>query len=106
MSAAPKFTPGPWSCGNAERLSSEMAYSKDSTGFQPLGGCGCCGSPWVNGATDEECKANARLIAAAPDLYAAAQAAAAVLARVGSHPDFDVVTAHGALTAALAKVQP
>ena len=111
MSAAPKFTPGPWSCGNAGRLTSEMAYSKDAAGFQPLGGCGCCDSPWVNGATDEECEANARLIAAAPLLYETVQDAIWVLRNLlalTSNADVraQIESKIGEFEAVLAKVQP
>jgi hypothetical protein len=60
-----KHTPGPWKGGE---------YPGDMTidgpdGKRIVGGCGCCNSPW--GVTDDaECTANARLIAAAPDMYA------------------------------------
>ncbi len=58
-----KFTPGPWQVsGNAVKAIAQVAY------------CGASGS-WSNKGTqvigDDEAKANAILIAAAPDLYAA-----------------------------------
>lgn len=42
-------------------------------------GCGCCGSPLVGG----DAEANARLIAAAPDLFAACEAALELLTDQG-----------------------
>lgn len=37
----------------------------------PVAACGCCDSPWITGATEEEAMANAHLIAAAPDMLEA-----------------------------------
>lgn len=68
-----KFTPGPWRVDLYGAKKYGPAYA-----FSPVGGCGCCNSPWVMSLADydseqgkEECDANAALIAAAPDLYEA-----------------------------------
>ena len=75
-----KHTPGPWvvgeSCHTVGRLSVNAATGR------PLEICMC---HWVDGFDDpeDEAPANARLIAAAPDLLAAAQEALACLADLG-----------------------
>ena len=59
-------TPGPW------RLDDPEVGPRDA--FIPIGGCGCCGSPWIESIDpcgDGEELANALLIVAAPDLLAA-----------------------------------
>lgn len=65
------FTPGPW------RVSlSDATDVNGDTSFSPIGGCGCCDSPWANPPEQErraERDANARLISAAPELYEALQ---------------------------------
>lgn len=55
-------TPGPWA------VRCEDGHAGPDDGFQPFGGCGCCNSPWMRGPSYEVKKANAQLIAAAPDL--------------------------------------
>ena len=62
----PRFTPGPWGVS-----ASDADDAGPTVAFQPFNGCGCCNSPWIVGETREERNANARLIAAAPDLYTA-----------------------------------
>jgi len=60
------FTPGPWKV-----LADKIDVGPDS-GFSVIGGCGCCDSPWVMPFEPKgEALANARLIAAAPELYEA-----------------------------------
>lgn len=62
-------TKGPWKARvnpDGGRLSVEGA-----DGTAVVAGCGCCDSPWTDKAHAE---ANARLIAAAPDLLAACKA--------------------------------
>ena len=59
------FTPGPWTYdvndgGDDFRLTG-------SDGETIVGGCGCCGSPWMGGPW----KANANLITAVPELFEA-----------------------------------
>lgn len=57
-------TPGPW----AYKLDEDCRNLSVTTAYAPteiVGGCGCCDSPWVS------CEADARLIAAAPDLLEA-----------------------------------
>lgn len=38
-----KHTKGPW----------RFESFGPPDGFQPFGGCGCCGSPWMNGGSTE-----------------------------------------------------
>lgn len=66
MSENTKHTPGPWGV----HIDGAADAGPDNA-FQPIGGCGCCGSPWANGEGQDERDANVRLIAAAPDLLAA-----------------------------------
>jgi len=102
-----KHTPGPW------------RYTLDTTGDDATNlhvqagektdivwGCGCCGSPSMDG-TIEEAQANARLIAAAPDLLEALrdmQSLASLLAaNCGDRVDCTEDPRWAAATAAIAK---
>jgi hypothetical protein len=58
-------TPGPWT-SEVDDETGDCFKLKADDGTVLIGGCGCCGSPWMNGPYE----ANARLIAAAPDLLA------------------------------------
>lgn len=64
-----QHTPGPW------RVSADGVEVGSADSFKPFGGCGCCGSPWMTADDPEVAKADARLIAAAPELLEALQLA-------------------------------
>lgn len=82
MSAAPKFTPGPWALGFHDAVPADGVERK--------------GVAFVNAG--ETCVAktdglsylsNAHFIAAAPDLYAALEALVAVIEEINGYPDGD-----------------
>lgn len=71
-----KHTPGPWTY----KMDKDCLNLSVTTAYAPteiVGGCGCCDSPWVS------CEADARLIAAAPDLLEALEEAVVLLAIFG-----------------------
>ncbi len=65
-----KFTPGPW------RVSADGIDVGPEDAFAPFDGCGCCGSPWMSA---RDGLADARLIAAAPELYVELRTLAEIL---------------------------
>lgn len=80
-------TPGPW------RIDADGVVAGDPEGFQPFGSCGCCGSPWMSGDSDDQKRADARLIAAAPELLTALQEAYSVIvAEVADGEDTPLAT--------------
>ena len=68
MSAA-QFTPGPWAF-TVESDGGKFELTAGDGTTTVLTGCGCCGSPVLCG---EDHMADARLMAAAPELLAALQ---------------------------------
>lgn len=88
-----KHTPGPWG------IDADGIKAGDyKNGFQPFGGCGCCGSPWMSGE-EERAQADADLICAAPQQHDA-------LLAVRNAPGFEVLdeATKNAVIAALAVV--
>jgi hypothetical protein len=73
---AASFTPGPWKCGPFQNRESEISASLWKSFAVVFGNS----DPDLN----NQGKANARLIAAAPDLLAACQTAKKALAHVAS----------------------
>ena len=70
----PKFTPGPWHFGIGK--AEEIIYNQK--------GWAVANATVLHGRADaEECKANARLIAAAPEMYAALRKAERLAWEVG-----------------------
>lgn len=59
-------TPGPWRVDTGD---GEVVVGPEGA-FEPFGGCGCCGSPWMNGNGPDAHVANARRIARVPELEA------------------------------------
>jgi len=93
-----KHTPGPWeySADWSEYYSAHKHFSLDAGDTNIISGCGCCGSPTISSEAD------ARLIAAAPDLLEACNLALNAL------KDNDWNEADGvfiALRAAIAKAE-
>lgn len=61
-------SPAPW------RVEADCASVGPAGGFEPFGGCGCCGSPWMTAGDRAQALADAHLIVAAPDMLAALKA--------------------------------
>lgn len=120
MADEPKFTPGPWRIDSELKVVNELgALARDIYSSSPdvaEGDTGIClvaigSGDWA----DERREANARLIAAAPELFAVAVKACAILDAFrcdGIQPfedasglvnDFEKEEIHEALTAAIAK---
>lgn len=65
-------TPGPWEYSlELQKDGSGEAFYLESNGSNFMGACSCCNGTHIDG----DAEANARLIAAAPDLLAALQGA-------------------------------
>lgn len=71
-----KHTPAPWG------INADGIHAGDLNGFQPFSGCGCCGSPWMDGKTKDEQLANAMLIVASPELLDALIEAIKVIEKI------------------------
>lgn len=87
----PKFTPGPWFAGAKRVWANE---TEDRLGMELT----------LHGGNNRDNNANARLIAAAPDLYAALQKAALVLSGEAMTKS-ELIKALELAQAALAKAQ-
>ena len=92
----PKHTPGPWTIedDSIEASGAPICVLYDASDFP------CWDGP--AGQLEAECEANARLIAAAPELLAACELAAEVLEQPESGGQ---AHAHAALTVAIAKAK-
>ena len=116
MSAAPKFTPGPWSVedvgANCLRIRGNVEISPDA----PLGSVGHYEAvaaviqrephPHYGGGIDYDTRdANARLIASAPDLYAALEFVRKYAVMRASKGDALPAQLTSAVNAALAKAE-
>jgi len=97
----PAFTPGPWTCSKINALVWRV-YRNDAGQrvHQPIVDCS---APTLLAANEK--KANAHLIAAAPDMYAAIHNQLSVLNKGSLATDEDLRGAYRALIAALEKAE-
>ena len=102
MTTQTKHTPSPWHFETAEDWDGATVY--DSTS-RIVAACDGCDIPGTGGeVSTNEAKANARLIAASPDLLTACESAFALLTDPTAEPgDADAVTAM--LLTAIAKAR-
>jgi hypothetical protein len=93
-----KHTPGPWGYRHNSDYGDFILTSAGD--IQIIGGCGCCESPFLDGDNPE---ADARLIAAAPELLEAVREL--VLIATGDWADEEGLTAIYNANAAIAKAE-
>lgn len=81
-----KHTPGPWMLTESDRFDKEMVITTQHRLDESIG-CICEMDVYFTGQIGIEQEANARLIAAAPDLLEAAQRFVEVMDESFDHPD-------------------
>ena len=77
-----EHTPGPWFTGSSPNHASRVYARRPSEGARQVAVCDCEQHEWLPRSREEN-RANARLIAAAPDLLAACEE----LLRLWDNPD-------------------
>lgn len=77
----PKWTPGPWAVETRDKKTWVVAYCGDDDPWFV-----CNPELYIGPGKTDRAPANAHLIAAAPDLYAALDAARIILAEHEPHP--------------------